>query len=238
MKNKKGEFETIKFQKRRKSFYRYTNYLEKEKIPTQDILEHFSAYVGHMSLNRVLTLYEFFKMTRKTAGHIAEVGVYKGAGSILFAKLLKIFQSESLTQVHGFDWFNGASLGENDTKLTNNGDYKSNFYDLKQLIKKQNLKNIIKLHKLDIRKELEDFFKKNLHLQFRLVFLDAGQYEVMKKAIPAFWERLTPGGIMIFDHYSHELAPSEAIALREVFHDKKILTLENSWMPNAYVIKE
>ena len=38
---------------------------------------------------------------------------------------------------------------------------------------------------------------------------------------------------MIFDHYSHELAPGEAIALREVFHDKKILTLENSWMPNA-----
>ena len=30
-KKKKGEFETIKFQKRRKS-YRYINYLEKEKI--------------------------------------------------------------------------------------------------------------------------------------------------------------------------------------------------------------
>ena len=98
MKKKKGEFETIKFQKRRKSFYRYTNYLEKEKIPTQDILEHFSAYVGHMSLNRVLTLYEFFKMTRKTAGHIAEVGVYKGAGSILFAHR---------GQRHDFPWRKG-----------------------------------------------------------------------------------------------------------------------------------
>ena len=28
---------------------------------------------------------------------------------------------------------------------------------------------------------------------------------------------------MIFDHYSHELAPGEAIALREVFMTKKYL---------------
>ena len=47
-----------------------------------------------MSLNRVLTLYEFFKMTRKTAGHIAEVGVYKGAGSILLLNYLKFFNQD------------------------------------------------------------------------------------------------------------------------------------------------
>ena len=45
----------------------------------------------------------------------------------------------------------------------------------------------------------------------------------MKKAIPAFWERLTPGGIMIFDHYSHGLAPGEAIALEKFFMTKKYL---------------
>ena len=58
------------------------DYLSSLDIPVSDWMENFSAYVGHMSLHRVLTLTDLYKMTSSVAGHIAEIGVYKGAGSI------------------------------------------------------------------------------------------------------------------------------------------------------------
>ena len=63
-------------------------------------------------------------------------------------------------------------------------------------------------------------------------------YDVMKAAIPLFWDRLIPGGIMVFDQFSHELGPGETIAVRELLPNAKIQTIPNSWMPNAYAVKE
>ena len=59
----------------------------------------------------------------------------------------------------------------------------------------------------------------------------------MNNALPIFWERLTPGGIMIFDQYNFELAPGETQAIRKFLKTKKVLTFQNGWMPNAYIIK-
>ena len=106
------------------------------------------------------------------------------------------------------------------------------------LIHKQKLDHIIRIHNFDITNELESFFDKYKHLQFKLIFMDAGMYDVMKAAIPLFWDRLIPGGIMVFDQFSHELGPGETIAVRELLPNAKIQTIPNSWMPNAYAVKE
>ena len=234
-----GTLESIKFESRRKDFYEYRDFLNKQEIPISDLLEHFTAYVGHMSLNRVLTLYELYKMTKNVAGHIAEIGVYKGSGSILFAKLVHIFENESLTQVHGFDWFKGTGKGgENDTELVPEGGYQSDYELLMDLINKQKLDHILRIHNFDVTKELNNFFDQHKHLQFKMVFMDAGMYDVMKSCIPLFWERLIPGGIMIFDQFNHELGPGETVAVRELLPNAKVKTIPNSWMPNAYIIKE
>ena len=42
-------------------------------------MEHFTCYIGHMSLSRVLGLYELYKKTLGVSGHIGEIGTYKGA---------------------------------------------------------------------------------------------------------------------------------------------------------------
>ena len=234
-----GTLESVKFNSRREEFYEYRDFLNKQDIPTSDLLEHFPAYVGHMSLHRVFTLYELYKKVQNVAGHIAEIGVYKGSGSLLFAKLVHIFENEALTQVHGFDWFEGTGAGgENDAELVPEGGYQSDYRALMDLIHKQKLDHIIRIHNFDITKELESFFDKYKHLQFKLIFMDAGMYDVMKAAIPLFWDRLIPGGIMVFDQYSHELGPGETIAIRELLPQVKIQTIPNSWMPNAYAVKD
>lgn len=233
-----GELESIKFNHRRKDYYEYVDYLKNNQPSIEDFLHDFTAYVGHMSLNRVLTIYELYKKTLGLAGHIADVGVYKGASSLLFAKLIKIFESESLTLCHGFDWFEGTKTGASDSDLVIDGGYKTDYESVSKLIRMQKMDNILKIHKLDLTKDLDAFFDKNKHLKFKLVMMDAGTYDVMKTSIPFFYERLLPGGIMIFDEYTHEFAPGETQAISELLPQVVVRTLQNAWMPNAYIIKE
>lgn len=233
-----GNLESMKFNYRRKNYYDYVDYLKSNQPSLEDLLHNFTSYVGHMSLNRVLTIYELYKKTLGLAGHIADVGVYKGASALLFAKLIKIFEPESLTLCHGFDWFEGTKKSELDPEFVIDGGYKSEYESILELVTKQTLDNILKIHKLDLTKDLEEFFNKNKHLTFKLIMMDAGFYEVMKSSIPYFYERLIPGGIMIFDQYSHEFAPGETMAIHEILPRAVIRTLPNSWMPNAYIVKE
>ena len=233
-----GELESIKFDYRRENYYNYVDYLKQNQPTLEDFLHDFTAYIGHMSLNRLLTIYELYKKTLGLAGHIADVGVYKGASSLLFAKLIKIFEPEALTLCHGFDWFEGMKKTEKDSEFVVDGGYKTNYEKILELIQKQGFDNILKVHKLDLTKELKAFFEKYPHLRFKLVMMDAGTYDCMKSAIPYFYDKLISGGIMIFDQYSHEFAPGEALALHETLPNATIRTIPNSWMPNAYIVKE
>jgi hypothetical protein len=232
-----GTMESIKFNRRRKNFREYISYIKNADIPVEDFIFEASAYMGHMSLNRILTLYELYKKVNSIAGHIADVGVYKGASSLLFAKLVKIFESESLTIVHGFDWFRGRISGEKDSDLVDDGYKKSDYDSLMRLIQEQCFDNIIRIHNMDLTIDCPAFFDQYPYLQFKLVMCDIGIYDVLKEAVPHFYKHMVPGGIMIFDHYSMELAPGETLAINELLPDCVIRTIPNSWTPNAYIIK-
>jgi len=233
-----GKFESVKFNHRRDDFYRYVDYLKHRNVPPEDFVYNFTAYIGHMTLNRCLTIYELYKKVLGVAGHVADVGVYEGASSLLFAKLIKIFESEALTLCHGFDWFQGMVVGEKDSKLTSNGGYKSEYEDVLELVRMQGMDKILKIHNLDLRVDIPGFFEQNNHLRFKLVMMDCGRYDVVKACLPFFWERLNKNGIIIFDQYSNELAPGETGALHECLHDVAIQTIPNSWTPSAYIIKK
>src|SRR4051794_20783813 len=72
---------------------------------SEDFFEHFACFVGAKTLGRFLSLYESYKRTLGIAGHIAEVGVFRGATSMFLAKFPLLYEPHSFTQVHGFDWF-------------------------------------------------------------------------------------------------------------------------------------
>lgn len=204
---------------------------------TTDYINHFPAFVGHMTLARYLSLYEAYKMTKDVAGHIAEAGMYKASGSLLFAKLLKLHEPTSMTMVHGFDWFQGAKVTDEE-KYVSDGECQVSYDQISRLVEAQGCADILKIHNLDLTSELPGFFEAHAHLRFKLVFIDIGIYEVLKPAIEHFWPRITPGGMLIFDHYSHEFAPGEVRAIDDVIPGAKIKKFDNGWMPAGYVIKE
>jgi hypothetical protein len=236
MRNHKGKFESQKFANRKSGYVKSLNKILKLDFEKSDYIHHFPAFTGHMTLVRFLTLYEAYKMTRHVAGHIAEVGVFKGAGTLFFAKLTRIFEPESLTLVHGFDWFKGAKT-TNEEKIVIDGECKEDYHKVLKLIQYQDLDNIVHIHNLDITKDLCKFFEYNPHLQFKLIFLDCGIYDVVSESLKHFWPRLTSGGIMLFDHFNHEVAPGETRAIKEFMPEAKIRAFSFGWMPTAYVVK-
>ena len=232
-----GKYEYMKFDNRRGPYKEYLTYLKTKDISIADFMEHFTSYIGHMSLSRVLGLYELYKRTLGVSGHIGEIGTYKGASFFLFAKLVKIFESESLTQVHGFDWFQGTGDDDIEMKISSDG-YKHEYEEIVELNKKQGFENLAFIHKMDVITELKGFLEDNKHMQFKLFFMDAGTHKVVKAALPLIWERLTPGGIVILDQYNHELSPGETLAVREILPNAKVQVLPNIWMPSGFIVKE
>lgn len=240
MKNKQyidGKYESVKFAHRREQYYEGLEKIKSLNFDIDDYFHHFPAFVGHMTLSRFLALYEAYKITLGVSGHIAEIGVYKGAGTLFFAKLTQIFEPETLVQVHGFDWFKGTHVTKEEKNVFE-GSYKEDYERLLKLISAQGLDNIVRIHKIDLSKELENFFEENNYMQFKLLFFDAGTYDVVSSCIRNFWQRLTPGGVLVLDQFNQELSPGETRAVKELLPDVKIKTFSFGWMPTAYIIKE
>lgn len=232
-----GSFESAKFLDRKESYYQGLQKILSLGFSSEDLIHYFPSFAGHMTLSRYLVLYEAYKMTLGVAGHIAELGVYKAAGSLLFGKLCKIFEPEALTQVHGFDWFEGTKPTKEEPNV-NPGSYKESYQRIVDLVVAQRLDKIVHIHKIDLKCELPSFFEKHSHLQFKLLFFDAGQYDIVSQGLKNMWDRLTPGGILVLDQFNHDISPGETRAVKEFLPEAKIKTFPFGWLPSAYIIKD
>jgi len=199
----------------------------------EDYYEHFSCFASPKTLSKYISLYECYKKTLGLAGHIAEMGVFRGASSLFFAKMSVLYEPQTITQVHAFDWWKEPT--ESDSPAWT---YYESFERIHDLVHVQGLQRYVLLHRMNVLKELTVFFQKNSHLQFKLVYLDAGEYDLTIRGITEFWPRLVTGGILILDQFNMEIAPGETQAVKELLpEDAVIRTFPNGWMPTAYVVK-
>lgn len=247
--------EYTKFAHRREPYHNALAEMQSMGFAFEDIIHHHPSFVGHMNLARFLALYETFRKTLGLAGHIAEVGVWKASGLLHFAKLTRIFEPESATLVHGFDWYKGTIWGrdeatdkvqslirksatsDEETRAKTDGEAQELYEKICKLIEIQDLGNTVHLHNIDVTTELGTFFQKHPHIQFRIVFMDIGSYEATRACIPHFWPRLVPGGIMILDQFNHEMSPGETRAVRELLPDLRVHAFTFTNHPSAYIVK-
>ncbi|TKT72909.1 class I SAM-dependent methyltransferase [Afipia massiliensis] len=203
----------------------------------EDLYNNFPCFAGAKTLARYLSFFQCYQMTLGLAGHMAEVGVYRGGVSLFLAKLSLLYEPHSMTQVHGFDWFRAPSAQDQEHAPEGHIYYEP-FERITQLIGVQGLQRYVLLHRLNVVSELQGFFEQYTHLQFKLVFLDAGEYDIVARSIREFWPRLTNGGVMIFDQFNHEVAPGETHAIKELLPpDAVIRSFPHGGMPTAYVVK-
>lgn len=226
-----------KFNKIDEQYFNYIEQLEKKNYDTKDLIYNFPVFVGQVNLARHLFFYDLYKEIKDLAGDIADIGTYKGASFLFWAKLLKMFEPLNTTQVHGFDWFEGMNPGQNDLQ-SHKGDYISDYKTLLEIIKLQGLDDVAVLHKLDLTKDLDQFMSKRPYSRYKMVFIDCGIENVLEEAIKHFWQRLVKGGIMILDHYNNSSSPKESHIVEKYIGDNYIRQISYVRQPTAYVIKE
>lgn len=105
-----------------------------------------------MNIARFLSLYKSYDEVKDLSGHIADLGSFKGAFLLRFAKFLQIFEPHSQTKVFGFDWFKGMKTGLGD-KRQHEGKYASSKENLLWLIENQDLSGLIELNDVDLSKD-------------------------------------------------------------------------------------
>ena len=75
---------------------------------------------------------------------------------------------------------------------------------------------------------LPRFLADNPHVAFALVHVDCDLYESTKVVLSQLWDRVVPGGIVLFDELFHKDYPGETLAFREFFRDRRDYVLQRS----------
>jgi hypothetical protein len=66
------------------------------------------------------------------------------------------------------------------------------------------------------------FMTAHQHTAFALVHIDCDLYESTRDSLGAVFERVVPGGIVLFDELFHPSFPGETVAFWEIFNASRI----------------
>lgn len=198
-------------------------------------MENFPKYVRRSNLTRFLALYEIFRRVQHVKGSIVECGVFRGFGTMTWAKLSAILEPVNLTRhIYGFDSFAGfPSVSEVDktgvAAHVSAGDlYADSQDEILELVSINDSTRFlghipkVKLIKGDATKTIPLFLEDHPYLLVSLLFLDFDLYEPTKVALEHFIPRMPKGAVIAFDELDNPLWPGETLAMLEVCGAKNL----------------
>jgi len=228
-----------------------TNYTE----PTSDsIYENFNSFIFSKDikvLGKLLFRNHFYNMTKHLPGDIVEIGVFKGSGIVSWLKILKVFDSQTNKKVIGFDFFS-----PNDTKVyinrVANGEGLNDVINRVEhnLLSYETVNNTIQgsgfdnskfiLVKGNVETTTKDFVNKNAGFRISLLYFDADLGEPTYHSLVNLWDRIIPGGYIVFDEYEFH-AFDECLGVEKFLKEKGLeYTIETThfYNPTAFMIKK
>ena len=151
--------------------------------------------------------YNFAKATVGRSGHIAEVGVYKGGTAKV---LIEIFRNDpTRPQIHLFDTYEGMVEAKVSGEVFRKGDLGDT--SLESVQDFLGISSLIHYHKGDIESTRSDVGE----LKFKFVHIDVDYYQSIVDCFDFFYQRLLPGGIIVFDDYGAVSCPLASKAVNE-----------------------
>jgi hypothetical protein len=192
--------------------------------PTEVKLENFPKYVRRQHLKRFLALYELFKLVLPVKGSVIECGVFRGFGTMSWAKLSTMLEPENfMRRIYGFDTFAGfPSVADQDKTPVIDvapGQLCADSHEeLSALIAEYDrdrfLGHMDKVHlvKGDVVETIPRFVDENPHLVVSLLFLDMDLYEPTRVALKHFLPRMPAGAVLAFDELDNPQWPGETLA--------------------------
>ena len=183
---------------------------DKEFIEDYKRLSPLSPY----SQERKFALREFSRLTGSMPGAIAECGCYQGASAYFLAR------ENADVPIHLFDSFEGLSaLSDQDVPVeSDNMVWRKGNLRAAEDIARETLKAFknVYIHKGWI----PAVFQKAPELKYRFVHIDVDLYQPTFDSLSYFYERMSPGGIIVMDDYGFTNCRGAYIAANEFMSDK------------------
>lgn len=199
-------------------------------LEDEQFLDWYKRYVSKYdfhSLDRKYTLNELIKLTQNIEGDTVECGAFQGASSYLICKNIKHTQK----QHHIFDSFEGLPEPE----LKDGTWWKKGVFSTSFEIIENNLSTFDNIHYY--KGWIPKRFSEVANLQFSFAHIDVDLYQPTKDSVEFFYERLSKGGIFLFDDYGTNTCPGAKLAIDEFFQDKleEVILLSTG---QSFVIKK
>jgi hypothetical protein len=226
----------------------------KHNMPSDDSYRSFNEFIFSNDIKligKLLHRYDFFKMTRDLPGDIVEIGVFKGSGIATFSKFVDIYCPRSNKKILGFDIFDDSSkediLNKDcsfDKEMMNVVYSKVDKSELsitsvENRLTNMNIDKKYMLIRGDVEDTLPKFIKENPGFRASLIYIDVDLERPTYNALLHLWDRLLPGGIIVFDEYEYHKF-SESNGVEKFLREKNIAynLKSTNWMaPTAYIIK-
>ena len=220
-------------------------------------LTHWPVYTRRILLTRFLAHFELFKMTLDLPGSIVELGVSRGVSFFSFHKFLEIFApTDTYKRVYGFDSFEGLSdFGPEDGSTSldaasgkrtggwSAADVTGEIFELNALFNADNIlaRQRSVLIKGRVQETLEPFLEETAGLRISLLHFDMDLHDPTLYALERLWDRVVPGGVIVFDEYGLPPWGGESAAF-DAFRASRQLDVQLrkfNWCltPTAYFIK-
>ena len=223
-----------------------------KNAPAQSIYDNFNTLMFSKDIRIVGKLFHrfnFFERTRHLAGDIVELGVFKGSGMASWLKMIEIYMPHSNRKVIGFDVF-----GENNSvfDMFKNGSTmhtvvaRTTSAELSLDRVKSNLDatgispSKYVLVQGDVCKTSKTFVDTNPGFRISLLYIDLDLDEPVYHSLMNLWDRIVPGGIIVFDEYEYH-AFDESNGVDRLLKERNIeYTVEttNFIGPTAFMIKK
>lgn len=165
---------------------------------------------GHtlVSKDRCFMLYQLARYANSKEGEIGEVGVYKGGTGKLIAKTCPN------KRIHLFDTFSGMPKEDPSIDHHRKGDFSDTSLESAQEFF-MDCDNVV-FH--------PGFFPNTAHAvkdrSFCFVYVDVDIYQSVKDCLEVFYNKMVPGGIIVFDDYEWKACPGVKKAVIEFLIDK------------------
>ena len=160
-------------------------------------------------VNKMLAHYELYKTILGLPGHIFELGVYKGASLIRLATYRDALENDYSRKIVGFDAFGEfptEGLNVKDDlefidKFEVAGGYGLDIQEVSALLDLKGFENC-QLIKGNVFDTLPAYLETNPETRLSFLHLDMDVKEPTDFALEVLYERVVPGGVIVFDDYN------------------------------------
>lgn len=190
-------------------------------------------------LEYLLWISNLYLKIKHIPGHIAEIGIADGRNTVLFGRLIKLHNDQSVRQYIGFDTFDGFTSKDlsRDSHL-DKARWKNNTREkVLERCKYNKISELVEVFEGDaietVPKVLKNYKGKKFQIgkaRFALLYIDCNAYMPAIESMENFLPHMVPGGFIVIDE-KLQGSETEAILNFAKKHDLKAQRLGGNQVP-------